>query len=393
MRASEPTLPEPEDRIVATEPPSSLSDLPSPEPACGIESYLEERENALRLSARCHQNYARYQASKRRSATVDYLPIKLDIENVSRCNFRCSMCVVSDWVRGQRAKDMSWEDFKRILDEQHGLLEIKLQGIGEPLLQGDEFFRMIRYARARHIWVRTTTNASLLHLRENYKKLIDSGVNEVQISIDGATREVFEEIRGGSRFDRVRENCKLINGYCDTLGRWPTKMWTVVQRGNAQQLSALVDLAAELGFRSQVFSLNLSDWGLKKWEERNRDEVVLDALDLETLWGLVDRGRARGIRVAFWTVNQKYSTAAPDLLCPWPFERAYVSSDLRVVPCCYLGNPDVYEIRETSDANSGTVGTWLGPEYTAFRAAHLRGEVPEVCRGCYRSEARDPRDD
>jgi hypothetical protein len=31
------------------------------------------------------------------NALVDYYPIKLDIENVSRCNFRCTMCAVSDW--------------------------------------------------------------------------------------------------------------------------------------------------------------------------------------------------------------------------------------------------------------------------------------------------------
>jgi hypothetical protein len=27
-----------------------------------------------------------------------------------------------------------------------------------------------------------------------------------------------------------------------------------------------------------------------------------------------------------------------------PFERAYISSDQRVVPCCFIGNPDVAEI-------------------------------------------------
>ena len=48
-------------------------------------------------------------------------------------------------------------------------------------MQGDVFFEMIQYARARQIWVRTTTNASLLHAKDNYRKLVDSGVNEIQI--------------------------------------------------------------------------------------------------------------------------------------------------------------------------------------------------------------------
>ena len=58
--------------------------------------------------------------------------------------------------------------------------------MGEPLMQGDAYLAMLRHAREREIWVRTTTNASLLHLRENYRRLIDADPNEVQISIDGA---------------------------------------------------------------------------------------------------------------------------------------------------------------------------------------------------------------
>ena len=113
-----------------------------------------ERELALAADPRCRENYEKYIASGRRNAKVDYLPIKLDIENVSRCNFRCTMCVVSDWPKGQRAADLTLDAFKALIDEQYGLVELKLQGLGEPTMQGDDFFAMIRYARQRNIWVR-----------------------------------------------------------------------------------------------------------------------------------------------------------------------------------------------------------------------------------------------
>ena len=242
--------------------------LPSPEPAAGTDAYMRERELALARSPECLANYRRYQAFKRLGTKLDYLPVKLDIENVSRCNFRCTMCTVSDWHKGQRAEDLKLEAFKRLIDEQIGLVEIKLQGLGEPTMQRDDYFEMIRYARAKHIWVRTTTNASLLHLKDNYRKLIDSDVNEVQISIDGATKDVFESIRRGSVFERVKSNCKLINAYSRKVGVERTKMWTVVQRGNWHQLNDLVDVAAELGFTNQVFSLDVSDWGSRQWRER-----------------------------------------------------------------------------------------------------------------------------
>jgi len=44
----------------------------------------------------------------RRSAEVGYLPIKLGIENVSRCNFAGVMCAVGEWQKGRRAADMSF---------------------------------------------------------------------------------------------------------------------------------------------------------------------------------------------------------------------------------------------------------------------------------------------
>lgn len=356
-----------------------LRDLPLPEPSAGVEAYRRERELALACSPARRQNYEKYQWSSRRSATVDYLPIKLDIENVSRCNFRCTMCVVSDWLKGRRADDMTLESFKRLVDEQYGLVEIKLQGIGEPTIQGDDFFGMIEYARARHIWVRTTTNASLLHLKDNYKKLVDSGVNEIQISIDGADEETFEKIRRGSRFEKVAENCKLINAYCRERGVALTKMWTVVQRDNLHQLEDLVRLAGELGFLNHVFSLELTDWGLQEWNVRNSAVNAETMLERERLLALVGLGESVGVKVRFWNVTEKYSTDSADRLCPWPFERSYVSSDLRTVPCCFLGNPDTFELGRGLSFTEA----WQSDEYAVFRQAHLDGNIPPVCQGCY----------
>ena len=251
-----------------------LRSLPLPEPSAGAAAYARERELALAANPRKRENYERYLASTRRVRVPDYRPIKLDIENVSRCNFRCTMCVVSDWDKGTRGRDMTVDEFKRLIDAEYGLLEIKLQGIGEPTMQGDALFEMIRHARAQHIWVRTTTNASLLHLRENYKQIVDSGVNELQNSIDGADEETFEAIRRGSVFERVADNCKLVNAYAREKGLRVTKMWTVAQRANWHQLSALVDFAHELGF-PVIFSTVMYE-----------EEDILDA----GIWALKPRG-------------------------------------------------------------------------------------------------------
>lgn len=361
-----------------------LADLPSPEPSAGLDAYHRERERCLAASPEKQRNYDLFMSSDRRSAHVDYLPVKLDIENVSRCNFRCIMCVVNDWgPKRKRADDMSLDRFKALIDEQTGLVEIKLQGIGEPLLQGDDFFEMIRYARDRHIWVRTTTNGSLLHLKDNYKKLIDAGTNEIQMSVDGASKEVFETIRRGARFDRIAENCRLINAYGRERRRRVTKMWTVVQRDNFHQVDSLemVDWAANLGFRDQAFAFSLTDWGREEWRERNDDVTVDEDLTAELGHRLMERGDQLGVKVSFWRVTSKYDASRPETLCPWPFERAMVTSDSRVTPCCAIGDPDSYEFERGRGRDFHAI--WNGRAYAAFRKAHLTGNPPPVCRGCY----------
>lgn len=361
-----------------------LSRLPQPEPSAGIEAYVKEREAALSLSEKKRKNYELYMRSGRRKANVNYLPIKLDIENVSRCNFRCTMCVVSSWKRGKRAEDITVDQFKRIIDEQYGLVEIKLQGIGEGLLQGEDFFEMIRYARSKRIWVRTTTNASLLHVRENYKKLIDSGINEIGISIDGPDKETFESIRRQSNFERVVQNCKLLNDYTKELGIKRTQMWTLVQEKNYKKLMQLVELGAEMGFAQHVLSLNLHGWGHKELTDKNRREAVEERLSPDVLMSLIERGKSLGVKVCFWRINEKYEIGSTEKLCPWPFERAVIASDLRTVPCCMIGDPESFEIGRGK--GKSFLELWRGEEYKKFREAHLTGRIPRICKGCYKKE-------
>ena len=359
---------------------ATLRRLPAPEPAAGLAAYERERDLCLGADPRRRANYERYRKAMRRAAEPDYLPIKLDIENVSRCNLRCTMCPVSLWPKGRRAGDLSLEVFRQLIDEQVGLVEIKLQGMGEPLLQRDPFFDMIRYARARHIWVRTTTNASLLHLNDNAAKLVAADPNEVQVSIDGADTSIFKRIRRGAMFDAVTRNCADLNARFEAAGKTRTKMWTVVQQANLHQLEDLVQLAARLGFRHQAFSLELTDWGLDHWRLANAEVSAERDLDPERLAALIELGRSLGMTVAFWNITEKYVAGDPSTLCPWPFERAFLSSDHRVVPCCTIGNPDVLEI---GAPGKSTREIWTGPDYAAFRRAHLNGRVPEPCRACY----------
>ena len=358
--------------------------LNSPIPSGGVDYYRLEIERSLNRSIECRNNYQKYSNNKEcRTSAVDYLPIKLDIENVSRCNLRCDFCAVSTWPKQRRASDLSVESFSKLLQQQVGLVEIKLNGLGEALMQGTDFFRMVTIARSVPIWVRVTTNGTLLHLKDNYKKLADSDVNEIDVSIDSCVPSIYEKIRIGAKFDRVSKNLKLLNGLFDDRGLTRTKMWTLVQRDNFDHLKDITTFAADHGFKHHVFSVGMHGWGDPELERRN--DVISREFQMTTerALSIQEYGESIGVRVAFWGVNTKFTERN---LCPWPFERAVVSSDQRVVPCCMIGNPDAAEIGQNirSDAFDFS-SVWLGAEYKKFRDAHLAGydSLPEYCKSCY----------
>ena len=59
------------------------------------------------------------------------------------------MCIVSTWHKRQRSNDLDFNNFKEFIDRNYGLVELKIQGYGEPFLQKDTLIRMIEYARQK----------------------------------------------------------------------------------------------------------------------------------------------------------------------------------------------------------------------------------------------------
>jgi pyrroloquinoline quinone biosynthesis protein E len=238
-----------------------------------------------------------------------------------------------------------------------------------------------------------------LHLNENSRKFLESDVNEIQISIDGADKKTFESIRVQSKFERVVQNVTDLNKLSKSLGKEVTKMWTVVQDKNIDQLQDLIDIAHQMNFSSMVFSLDISDWGNEGWTDRNKQRSVGQTFDLLYANKLFDYGLSLGIKVAFWNINEKYDISDPNKLCEWPFERSYIASDSRVVPCCMVADPDTFEIKnrnnerieenkESKESSWSFVEIWNSKNYKNFRKSHLSGDaskLPKICQGCYKS--------
>lgn len=353
--------------------------LPEPYPLPSKAYYKRVIRSASRRNFKTFINYLKFKLSKKK-IKLNYLPIRADIENVSRCNFACTMCIVSTWHKRQRSYDLDFDKFKEFIDKNYGLVELKIQGYGEPFLQKDTLIEMIKYARSKKIWVRLITNGSLLHLNDNYKKIIDADVNEIQLSIDGATETTFESIRKGSKFRIVKDNCKLINDYSKSKGKIVTKMWTTVQKKNIHELENLIVLGKNLNFKHIVFSLELNDYQNIKLKEYVKDNLTDSSeLSKDRINNLLEIAKRENVNIYFWKGFSLYSQKN---LCPWPFERLFISSDFKAMPCCYIADPKTKTMANLDD-NCETEKFWNNKEYLDFRKKHISGNYPEICKNCY----------
>lgn len=320
-------------------------------------------------------NYDKYKANPK-SSVLDYMPIKADIENVSRCNLRCGHCLVSTFDGQKRAEDLSFADFKKFIDSQYGLVEIKMQGIGEPFLQ-KEFAQMVEYAAANDIWVRTTTNGTLLHKNDNVSKIVNSGIGEIQVSIDGATKDTQESIRVGCNFEQLKENCYNLNNESQKTGIDMTRMWSVLQSKNIDEAEEFLNFAHSVGFKRLTLSMELRDWeGHNGLNENNRQKRISETITQEWIDRLLKKADEIGLNLTFWHVSDRFTRSN---ICFWPFERLLLTSEKKIVPCCIIADPAIFNFGILDDFEK----VWFGEEMNSFRASHIAGDIPDICRMCY----------
>lgn len=140
----------------------------------------------------------------------DYLRISL----TERCNLRCVYCMPEEGIQlSEKESLMSHEEVIFIAKQfvEMGVKKIRLTG-GEPLIKKN-IEKIITELSALPINLGITTNGILL---DNYFELFkQSGIKDINISLDTLNKEKFNEITRRDYFDRVLNNINLYeaNGF------------------------------------------------------------------------------------------------------------------------------------------------------------------------------------
>ncbi|MBN2322920.1 MAG: radical SAM protein [Spirochaetes bacterium] len=170
-------------------------------------------------------------------------PLLIVWNYTSLCNLRCRYCYQS---AGRPLDDeLSFEERINLINEMvdANVAFLAISG-GEPIM-GPRFWDVLEYA-AKFLHISIATNGTLLEERSLVDRLADSGVKNVFVSLDGATKESHEFIRGKGSYDRtIRGIRNLVKNPYLHVG-----INTVVTQRNFVEVPDILTMAAELGVNS-----------------------------------------------------------------------------------------------------------------------------------------------
>ena len=152
--------------------------------------------------------------------------IRLSITDV--CNFKCGYCLPNGYQinKSDNRKFLHLDEIKRLskVFSKLGVQKIRLTG-GEPTVRKD-FFDIIKILKYEAEIKKVVITTNGYHLDDKAKKLVDSGLNGINISIDSLDRNTFKTITGHDRlpeilrgiqnlqdlgFDNIKVNAVLLN--------------------------------------------------------------------------------------------------------------------------------------------------------------------------------------
>ncbi|MEE9176050.1 MAG: radical SAM protein [Thermodesulfobacteriota bacterium] len=314
-------------------------------------------------------------AMKIKTDKVSASPLYIQLETTTKCNLKCIMCEHNKMA--ETSETLTFEKFQQILNQFPYLIGIDLTGIGEPLLN-KEFLKMIEFAKERGLYVTFTDNFTLLN-EEIARKLISYKVDEIVISLDGGTKEIYESIRIGANFDNVINNLKfLINLKKEIKTDTPQLIIRhIALEKNLQGIPSLIKLANSLGIKKVIISSLYSSDETKSFQttEDLRKNIRKEAYELSN---------NLGIDLEFRSSKKKSIRN-----CYLPYVQTYITANGFILPCCYISQGGGYEevilnnnFENIFDSDFNEI--WNSEKYKKLRSSIKKGKAPNICKSCHR---------
>jgi radical SAM protein with 4Fe4S-binding SPASM domain len=320
-------------------------------------------------------------------------PRELYIESTSRCNEFCDQCPRTHLGR-EADRDISLDEVRHIVEQLPELERVVLHGLGEPLLNR-QLPEIVAYVRSRGAHVLFNSNALLLNEARG-ARLIEAGLSELRVSLDGARPDTYARVRGVNRkaLPHIIANLHAFEALKRACGATTpkTSLWFTAMKENIEELPELVDIASETGV-PEVYVQRFIYFGKGL---ATADQAVFRQAherELELIRQAAERCRERGIAftatgaaspLTYLGRGHAAGDTRPWAGCRRPYTLAYITAHGNVYSCCFAPfHPGPASQRQLGNAFTEPLeAIWNGERYRAFRAAFESDTPWSQCAGC-----------
>ena len=305
---------------------------------------------------------------------VNYLPPCLFVEVTNRCNLTCPTCPLGTDMayNGYNKADITFEQFKKVIDQIPSLVYVTLQGVGEPLLNKD-IMKMIKYCSDRGISTYINTNGTILTETKSYE-LLESGISNLSISINSFDEKVFAETRSGASIKKIAENVKRFIEIKKQkeLKKPIVSFRAILMKETEPHMEDLILKSDELGIDVLYIQLFMSSVA-----DKNLCESSLTKEEIERFLEKLEDWKKQ---VKMEIITESFGKSSNNIgQCKLPWFSPNVTAEGFVTPCCTISNPSILNMGSIFETSFEEI--WNSPKFVEFRAGFYKNQ-PKACIGC-----------
>lgn len=307
---------------------------------------------------------------------LDMKNIYIKLTNV--CNLHCQTC--DSFINSDK---LVFDDVKVILDgaKERGVRQLYLTG-GEPLTHKD-IYTIIAYAHKLKFHVNMSCNGTLV-TDEIVEKLINSGLNNISLSMDGP-RGVNDSIRGVGVYDKVLNTLRIFQRFKSS--RMVNVLFTV-SRSNYKTLLNVVSTVREFGVRQMFLNAFDPSFLVEDKQEKTKTLWILKE-ELGELEDVLEQSRclAKDLGVNFPSKEYLKSiiryfngeTIIPKYGCDIPGTSSSIEVTGQVSGCWKMDT-------SYSTKNKKITKIWDSEEYQQIVEKAQQAKCPGCLFACYSEE-------
>ncbi len=289
------------------------------------------------------------------------MPTSIAIEPTTACNLGCPECPSGLKQFTRPTGNLKIDLLHNLLDEIGDYLQyLTFYFQGEPFIH-PRMVDLIALASQRGIFTATSTNAHFISPAVA-EQIVDSGLNQLIISIDGTTQEVYEQYRRKGSLEKVLEGTRqLLEAKKRKNSTFPLVYFQfLVVKPNEHQIDDVQRLADKMGVDGVLYKT------AQVYEFENGNPLI-PTIDKYARYRKNSHGK--------WEIKNSL-----DNQCWKMWQSCVVTWDGKMVPCCF--DKDATHEMGHLESNSFR-DIWFGERYNNFRQSLLRSRSEiDICKNC-----------